>query len=131
MLWLLPGKTGLVIEAKSRKKTKNALTKTEHGQLLVAAEWFAQNYNGYECVRVSVHPKNKATKAAVAGASHALTYEKLAALVDDARAILTSLSESQLSGDSLLAECERILSRSSLNAARLVESYFLPFEDGE
>lgn len=131
VLWLLPGKTGLVIEAKSRKKAKNALTKTEHGQLLVAAEWFAKNYNGYECVRVSVHPKNKATKAAVAGASHALTYEKLAALVDDARALLTSLSESQLSGDSLLAECERILARSSLNADRFVESYFVPFEDSE
>lgn len=131
VLWLLPGKTGLVIEAKSRKKAKNALTKTEHGQLLVAAEWFAKNYKGYECVRVSVHPKNKATKAAVAGASHALTYEKLAALVDDARTLLTSLSESQLSGDSLVAECERILSQSSLAADRLVASYFEPFEDSE
>ena len=131
MLWLLPGKTGLVIEAKSRKKAKNALTKTEHGQLLVAAEWFAKNYKGYECVRVSVHPKNKATKAAVAGASHALTYEKLAALVDDARSLLTSLSESQLSGDSLVAECERLLSHSSLKADRLVATYFVPFEESE
>ncbi|WP_110381799.1 DEAD/DEAH box helicase [Nitrosomonas ureae] len=131
VLWLLPGKTGLVIEAKSRKKAKNALTKTEHGQLLVAAEWFAKNYKGYECVRVSVHPKNKATKAAVAGASHALTYEKLAALVDDARTLLTSLSESQLSGDSLVVECERILSQSSLQADRLVATYFVPFEESE
>lgn len=131
VLWLLPGKTGLVIEAKSRKKAKNALTKTEHGQLLVAAEWFAKNYKGYECVRVSVHPKNKATKAAVAGASHALTYEKLAALVDDARSLLTSLSESQLSSDSLVAECERLLSQSSLKADRLVATYFVPFEESE
>lgn len=131
VLWLLSGKTGLVIEAKSRKKAKNALTKTEHGQLLVAAEWFAKNYKGYECVRVSVHPKNKATKAAVAGASHALTYEKLAALVDDARSLLTSLSESQLSGDSLVAECERLLSQSSLKADRLVATYFVPFEESE
>jgi len=131
VLWLLPGKTGLVIEAKSRKKVKNALTKTEHGQLLVAAEWFEKNYKWYECVRVSVHPKNKATKAAVAGASHALTYEKLAALVDDARSLLMSLSESQLSGDSLLAECERLLSQSSLKADRLVATYFVPFEESE
>jgi len=131
VLWLLPGKTGLVIEAKSRKKAKNALTKAEHGQLLVAAEWFAKNYKGYKCVRVSVHPKNKATKAAAAGASHALTYEKLAALVDDARALLTSLSESQLTGDSLVAECERILSQTSLKADRLVATYFEPFENSE
>ena len=42
VLWLLPGKIGLVIEAKSRKKEKKALTKEEHGQLLVASEWFAK-----------------------------------------------------------------------------------------
>lgn len=131
VLWLLPGKIGFVIEAKSRKKAKNALTKSEHGQLLVAAEWFAKNYNEYKCVRVSVHPKNRATKAAVAGASHALTYEKLTALVDDARSLLTILSESQLSGESLVAECEQVLSQSPLKADRLVASYLVPFDDGE
>lgn len=113
VLWLLPGKIGLVIEAKSRKKEKNALTKEEHGQLLVAAEWFAKNYSGYECVRVSVHPQNRATKAAVAGASHALTYEKLASMIVDTRTLLEQLSESQLAEDSLITECERLLIDSS------------------
>ena len=47
VLWLLPSKVGIVIEAKSRKKEKNALTKEDHGQLLVAAEWFAANYPQY------------------------------------------------------------------------------------
>lgn len=32
VLWLLPNKTGFIIEAKSRKKEDNALTKVEHGQ---------------------------------------------------------------------------------------------------
>lgn len=131
VLWLLPRKIGLVIEAKSRKKAKKALTKTEHGQLLIAAEWFKKNYKGYECVRISVHPKNRATKAAVAGASHALTYEKLAILIDDARFLLVALSDSQLSDDSLVTECEKLLSRSSLKAERFVEGYLLPFQDGE
>ncbi|MBT0664910.1 DEAD/DEAH box helicase [Geobacter pelophilus] len=131
VLWLLPSRVGVVIEAKSRKKEKNALTKEEHGQLLVAAEWFANNYPKYACVRVSVHPRNRATKAAVAGASHALTYEKLAALVSDARALLTTLCESQLSIDELVAECSRLLVRSPLNADRLVDSYFVPFEEKE
>ncbi|WMJ10113.1 DEAD/DEAH box helicase [Nitrosomonas sp. sh817] len=130
VLWLLPGKIGLVIEAKSRKKAKNALTKEQHGQLLVAAEWFSKNYKDYKCVRVSVHPQNKATKVAVAGASHALTYEKLAALVDDARALLTTLSESQLAENSLIAECERLLACSPLKSEHFVESYLLPFDDG-
>ncbi|RUQ27881.1 MAG: DEAD/DEAH box helicase [Candidatus Competibacteraceae bacterium] len=129
VLWILPNKIGFVIEAKSRKKEKNALTKEEHGQLLVAAEWFAKNYKDYGCVRVSVHSKNRATKAAVAGASHALTYEKLAALVSDARGLLSSLCYSQLTDADLVTECGRLLAQSSLNADRFVTGYLLPFEE--
>lgn len=90
VLWLLPQRTGFIIEAKSRKKEKNSLTKDEHGQLLVAEEWFRRNYPGHSAVRVSVHPTNKATKAASATASYALTYEKLSALISDARSLLAS-----------------------------------------
>lgn len=131
VLWLLPGKIGLVIEAKSRKKGKNALTKNQHGQLLVAAEWFKRNYKDYDCVRVCVHPKNKATKAAIAGASHALTYEKLAILISDARALLSKLCESQLSGTHLVSECDKLLARSSLKSDLIVKDYLLPFEEIE
>jgi replicative superfamily II helicase len=129
VLWLLPSKVGIVIEAKSRKKERTALTKEEHGQLLVAAEWFAKNYPTYTVVRVSVHPKNRATKAAVAGASHALTYEKLAALVADSRVLLTHLCESQLSAADLVTECGGLLSQSPVGASRLVDSYLSPFQD--
>jgi replicative superfamily II helicase len=132
VLWLLPNKVGLVIEAKSRKKEKNALTKGQHGQLLIAAEWFAKNYKDYKCVRVCVHSKNRATKAAVAGASHALTYERLSALVSDTRALLSIICESQLSGPSLLGECERFLTKySSLTPEHFVNSYLLPFDEIE
>jgi replicative superfamily II helicase len=127
VLWLLPNKLGFVIEAKSRKKEKNALTKEEHGQLLVAAEWFAKNYKDYKCVRVSVHPKNIATEAAVAGASHALTYEKLTALVSDTRSVLKKLCSSQLSDEELERECNHILTSSPINSKKIVDSYFLPF----
>ena len=105
--------------------------KDEHGQLLVAAEWFANHYKDYDCVRVSVHLKNRATKAAVAGASHALTFEKLAALTSDARTLLSALCESQLSGASLVVECERLLAHSSLKSDCLVENYLLPFKEAE
>lgn len=131
VLWLMPSRSGIVFEAKSRKKAKSALRKEEHGQLLVAAEWFKKNYPGYECVRVSVHAKAKATRAAVAGASHALTYEKLAALVSEARVLLTALCESQLSDNELVAECSRRLDRSPLKNDQLVTSYLLPFEENE
>lgn len=129
VLWLLPAKVGVVIEAKSRKKEKNALTKEDHGQLLVAAEWFKNNYPGCDCVRVSIHPQNKATKAAGASSSYALTYEKLTALICDARALLTKLCDSQLTGEDLEAECGQLLGKSSLAPNRIVKNYLLPFEE--
>lgn len=127
VLWLPPGEVGLVIEAKSRKKEKNALTKEDHGQLLIAAEWFKRNYPHYSCVRVSVLPDNRATRAAEADASHALTYETLAALVDEARVLLTKVCDSQLAGESLVIECQRHLDASHLTPDRLIERYLLPF----
>ncbi|UOK59855.1 DEAD/DEAH box helicase [Bacillus sp. OVS6] len=128
VLWLLPERIGFVIEAKSRKQEKNALTKEQHGQLLVAAEWFAKEYPGYECVRVSVHPKNQATRSAVAGASHALTFEKLMSMVSDARLLLTSLCESQLDAQSLETECNYLLESSSLRSDRIANNYLVPFD---
>ena len=129
VLWLLPKKVGFVIEAKSRKKPKNFLTKEEHGQLLVASEWFAKNYPGYQAIRVSVHPGNTATKAAVAGASYALTYEKLSALISDARTLLQTLCESQLAEADLIHECARLLNQSAVRADRLIERYLMPFTE--
>lgn len=129
VLWILPSNVGFVIEAKSRKKEKKALTKDEHGQLLVAAEWFKKNYPQYNCVRVSVHPKNLATKAAVAGATHALTYEKIAALISDARALFTTICESQLPDSEFSAECSHLLAKSNLSADRLIDSYLILFKE--
>lgn len=127
VLWLLPQRTGFIIEAKSRKKEKNSLTKDEHGQLLVAEEWFRRNYPGHSAVRVSVHPTNKATKAASATASYALTYEKLSALISDARSLLASLCESQLTDKELEAQCAREVSGSAVRADRLVDNYLVRF----
>ncbi|ULO06259.1 DEAD/DEAH box helicase [Paenibacillus sp. 19GGS1-52] len=128
VLWLLPNKVGFVIEAKSRKKSKNALTKEQHGQLLVAAEWFTGKYPGYECVRVSVHPKNQATPSAVAGASHALIFEKLASMVSDARILISTLCESQLDAENLETECNRLLGSSNIRYDRISTHYLVPFD---
>ena len=131
VLWLLPSKVGFVIEAKSRKKPTAALKKVDHGQLLVAKEWFAAHYKGYAAVGVSVHPTNKATKAASAGASQALTYEMLAALVTDARSLLSRLCDSQLDGDDLVAECASLLKASPIRHDRLAKTYLHPFSEVE
>ena len=127
VLWLLPQKVGFIIEAKSRKKEKNALTKDEHGQLLIAQQWFLTNYPGYTAVRVSVHPTNRATRAAIATESYALTNEKLTALVADSRSLLTKLCESQLAAESLEAECAREMEHSAIRADKLLQGYLVRF----
>ena len=129
VLWLLPSRFGLIIEAKSRKKERNALTKDDHGQLLVAHQWFTRQYPGYESAKVAVVPENRATRAASAHASHALTYENLQRLVADARALLTQLCDSSLTGPHLVAEVAARLQNSHLEAERLVDSYLVPFGD--
>ena len=130
VLWLLPSKTGVVIEVKSRKAKGKPLTKEEHGQLLVAAEWFSEHYAGYECVRVSFQPDDRATKAASAGASYAFTYKKLALLVSDARTLLTALCGCQLPTPDLTGECSRLLADSHVRADRLVPHYMKRFTEG-
>ncbi len=127
VLWLLTDSKAWIIEAKSRKGGKKAMTKDEHGQLLVAAQWFGSHYKGFDCVRVSVQATNKATKAAQASDSFVLTYEKLAALVSDARSLFTKLCESQLAPEDLVNKCAMELSRSSLRAERLQENYLARF----
>ena len=127
VLWLLPEKVGLVIEAKSRKLKKNELTKIEHGQLLVAGEWFANEYPDYECIRTSIHPQNLAIRAAYAEDSYALTFEKLSSLVSDVRILITSLVDSQLDGEHFVAYCNECLAASKVRSDKLVQNYLVPF----
>lgn len=129
VLWLLPNKTALILEAKSRKLHKNPLTKEEHGQLLVAQQWFSENYHGYTSVRVVVHPTNKATAPAAAQRSYALTLDRLTALVADARVLLKELCESQLTDIELEGYCQQLIERSPLRADRLTE-YLVLFVEG-
>jgi replicative superfamily II helicase len=126
VLWLLPNKTALILEAKSRKQDKNPLTKEEHGQLLVAEQWFVRNYPGYSSHRVVVHPSNKATAAASANESYALTLDRLNQLVAESRVLLKELCESQLTDIELEGQCQLSIEHSPIRADRLV-NYLLPF----
>jgi replicative superfamily II helicase len=128
VLWLLPTKVGFVIEAKSRKEEKNAFTKEQHGQLLVAGEWFAANYKDYQAVRVSVHPTNLATEPSAADSSFVLTYDRLQDLVAAARTLLGALCESQLKPSDIEAECARLLEKSPLRADQIAQTYLQQFK---
>ena len=128
VLWLLPGKTGLIIEAKSRKKGKNPLTKDQHGQLLVSQLWFTSAYSGYAAIRVSVHPNSVATRASVPIGVKALTLAKLQAIVDDARQLLTALCDSQVSERELVGLTDRLLAHSNVRWDKLPAAYLVDFE---
>ena len=130
VLWLLPNKQGLIIEAKSRKREDNPLNKLEHGQLLVAEQWFTQHYADHAPVRVSIVPNANATEAAAATLSCALTLDKLQVLVSDARALIGNLCESQLSASELEGHCAQLLDRSPLAAHNIVRSYLQSFKTG-
>lgn len=128
VLWLLNSSLGLIIEAKSRKNKDNALTKEQHGQLLNAAEWFREKYPGYTGIRVSLHPNIKVTASTVPGESRALIYEKLNALIAEARGLIVALCETAVTGDQLVMRCELLLGKSNLTPEKIVKEYLLPFE---
>lgn len=129
VLWLLPNETGWVIEAKSRKESKNPFKKGEHGQLLVAAEWFKSHYPNYQCRRVSIHPHDESTRAATAEGSFALTLEKLAGLVAEGRKLLNSLAECHFVEDEMAGECARQLEHSQLHSSRIEAAYLTRFKE--
>jgi len=118
----------LIIEAKSRKRNDNPLNKQEHGQLLVAEQWFGQQYDGFTSVRVSIVPNAKSTEAASAEQSCALTLDKLQVMVSDARALISNLCESQLSAAQLEGHCAQLLDKSPLAAHNIVRSYLQSFK---
>jgi hypothetical protein len=128
VLWLLPGRVGVIIEAKSRKKSTKALTKDNHGQLLVSQLWFKSAYPTYEAARVSVHPTTTATRSSVPIGVKALTYGKLQEMVGDARAFFSVRCESQVSPSQLAGATDRLLQTSKVRADRLIASYFVDFK---
>jgi replicative superfamily II helicase len=128
VLWIISTKTGLIIEAKSRKNQANALTKVQHGQLLVAENWFKEHYRELSGIRVSVHPSVTATKKSVPTNTKALTLAKLNELIAEGRKLITDLCESGHPDSELKEHCEQLLRKSNLTPDKLVEHYLVDFE---
>ncbi len=127
VLWLLPDKVGVVIEAKSRKEAKNALNKDQHGQLLVAENWFKSAYPDHTCVRVSVHPNDVATKASSADGSYAFNFEAVAEMKAEVRHILSVAAESHVSDSELASLVSKELAKMNLDLKGLLTKHFKPF----
>jgi hypothetical protein len=119
---------GLLLEAKSRKKFKNALKKDDLGQLLVAEHWFERTHPGYAHIAASVLPRAFATRFAETGDVVALTSAQLNALCADARAFFEELCSSSAQEAELVLRCEKQLGASSLNPQALIERYLSQFQ---
>lgn len=131
VLWVISHKSGLVIEAKSRKNAQNALTKEQHGQLLVSENWFKDHFKGLAGIRVSVHPSVTATKKSVPSRTKALTLDKLNEMIGEARAVITALCDSGYPDSELAHYCEDLLSKSNLTPDKLTKRYLVEFEVNE
>jgi hypothetical protein len=128
VMWLISRRVGLIIEAKSRKNKANALTKLQHGQLLVAENWFKEKYPSLSGIRVSVHPSVTATKRSVPSKTKALTLAKLNELITESRKLIVDLCESGHPDSELRTYCEELLRKSNLAPEKLVGHYLVDFE---
>jgi replicative superfamily II helicase len=128
VLWLFNDKKALVIEVKSRKNLNNPLTKENHGQLLVAENWFKNEYNGFESIRVSVHPNRKSTENAMSFETRVLTFEKLNALITNSRSLIIQLCEAEDLEDKLLQICDSLIFDLNLSSNGIISNFLEYFE---
>lgn len=128
VLWLLEPRLSFVMEAKSNKNPKNALTKKEHEQLLEAFEWFRAHYpTQAEGVKISVHPNALASKEVTPNDTMVLTLDNLSILVSNVRELLTELCSSDRSDEaSLRAKCELRLRDLELKPAQIRARFLVP-----
>jgi len=127
VLWLPDADFGFVIESKGNKKPKNVLGKAEHGQLLVSAEWFRQQYPDRNCVRVHLHANDKATEPAIAKDTYVLTFDSLSKLVGALRAVLSEVCLAMTTTQARLALCEKLLRQHQLTPRELAKKYLAKF----
>jgi replicative superfamily II helicase len=128
VLWLLNDRLGIVIEAKSRKKPGNSLTREQHGQLLHGAEWFQSKYPKMKCIRASVHPNTVVSRSTVSGDTKAFTFENLHRLTADLRVLLDEMCQSQVDDTQLVLRCEKLLAKTNLTPELFPREYLVSFE---
>lgn len=129
ILWMLNDKNALLMEAKSKKKIENPLTKDEAGQSLTNQAWFKKHYptakNGFSVV---VHPNNYCTGSFIPEGLYAFTLHKLNILILNVRKLITELCNSGASEEGLLQMCEKKLDEYNLADNLIIDAYLDNFE---
>lgn len=127
VLWLIENDYAFVIECKSRKEAKNALTKDEHGQLLVAKNWFSTEYPERKAAGIVAHPNSSATEPAAAENAFALTLTNLDELVAATKEVLFELCRAETPAAELEKRCALLLEEHKLNHTGLVSHFLKAF----
>jgi replicative superfamily II helicase len=127
LLWMIDEKTGVIFEAKSRKKSENPLSKENHGQLLNSEQWFLTKYANYQVIRVSIHPNKETTSSFEPGSTKVLTYENLNKLISNCKQLYLSLLDETIDDENLSFFCQSKLKELSLTSELIADSFFEPF----
>ena len=125
-LWLTSVDRGWVIECKHQKE--RPFGKQDHGQLLVATNWFRQHYPDYTYVSVAVHPDGKATtkSGALGSATKVLTLAAIGELITRTKVLYKELAFSPGSKAALI-EAALVQLEAHALAPRAVEEMLRPF----
>ncbi|MBA7698084.1 hypothetical protein ES703_106759 [subsurface metagenome] len=129
VLWIIESKKALIIEVKSRKEAKNALTKDEHGQLLESFQWFQEQYPDVQGYKVVVHPNALVTDVVTSKGSYALTLTNLAVLLTNTRQLISELCSIPMSDSTLIAKCDKLLTDHILSPNLLIDKFLEPFHN--
>ncbi|MBS1815416.1 MAG: DEAD/DEAH box helicase family protein [Acidobacteria bacterium] len=119
LLWFLSNLDAWVIESKSKKLAQNALTKEEHGQLLVAGVWFDSMYPKHQKLLVSMIPSGKCTDSSQAVGVLSLDTTALSNLVTAVRAAYDEISHAVLEGEQLKQRIAQVWEKYKLTAEKL------------
>jgi hypothetical protein len=128
VLWLTGEKSAIIFEAKSRKLPENPVTKGEHGQLLNAEDWFKVNYEGYDYIRVLVHPNDEFSASVVTKETRIMTLQNATRLVGDARKLLGQICDTLFTGQELKAHAQQLLEKSTLTPQKIKQGYTIEAE---
>lgn len=127
VLWIMEGNTAWVIEAKYQKDPDNPLTKSEHGQVLEAFEWFTRQYPDLNGTRVIAHPNAMATDKVSAQGTLALTPAGLLKLIPQVRRLFAELAEMSAEDSALAGRCDQLLSKLYLRPNQLAAAFLESF----
>lgn len=103
----------LIVEAKSRKKSNNKLTKALHAQVLAHENWFNVHYGAdANRQRIVVYPSGDSEPNATTAGTLAMTFKSLAMIVTDARTLLSECG--QVAPDQCASKAQELLEQLKL-----------------